>query len=466
MRPIALWLLVVLGMPRVHGDGHPRAFFVHADTDSVSVAGDSLRGLQEQEDFFQYISGDVRVVHGPTQITADQAIRNVTRRRTSFMRDAVLIDEGDTLRADSLHYDEELEVGWAVGNVRLSDGEVVTLSPSGVHYVDEKRIEFPEGLLLQDSTTTLIGQTGIYWVDNNVADLGGMVEMESRDVKLIADSLTHYRDFSISLARGSVRYQIGSDNDSTWVAGERVEYNAEDSLSVIRGNPLLMHLEYDSLSIDTLLIRAELFRMQDRSGSSHLNASKRVRVWNSSLAALADSMIYARSKDDTSQLIWLYGQPFIWMDDTQLTGDTMKVVMKDGAMDSLFIWGNAFIAQEDSLIKRINQVKGKNVVSTLQSDSVRIFRVGPNAEAVYFSKDEEDQPDGALEASGDEIRMQFAGDSLQTLTFSTDVVGTRYPESALPTGIGLEGLKWEPAQRPTKEELLRDFTTDLFRWEP
>ncbi len=466
MRPIALWLLVVLGMPRPHGDEHPAAFFAHADTDSVSVAGDSLIGLQEQEDFLQYISGDVRVLHGTTQITADQAIRNVTRRRTSFMRDAVLIDEGDTLRADSLHYDEELEVGRAAGNVRLSDGEVVTLSRTGIHYVDEKRIEFPEGMLLQDSTTTLTGQTGIYWVDDKIADLAGMVEMESEDVRLIADSLMHYRNFSISLARGSVRYQIGSDNDSTWVASERVEYNAEDSLSVIRGNPLLMHLEYDSLSIDTLLIRAEILRMQDRVGSSHLNASKRVRVWNRSLAALADSMIYDRSKDDTGQLIWLYGQPLIWMDDTQLTGDTMKVVMKDGAMDSLFIWGNGFIAQEDSLIKRVNQVKGKNVVSTLQSDSVRIFRVGPNAEAVYFSKDKEDQPDGALEASGDEIRMQFAGDSLQMLTFSTDVVGARYPESALPTGLGLEGLRWEPAQKPTKEDLLRDFPTDLFRWEP
>ncbi len=466
MRAVVLWLFVILSMPSADRGGHPVHFYVHADTDSVSVAGDSLVGTQVREEFLQYISGDVHVIYGPTQITSDEAVRNVTRRRTSFMHEAVLIDEGDTLRADSLHYDEELEIGRATGNVRLSDGEVVTRSPVGIHYVDEKRIEFPEGLRLQDSTTTLTGRRGLYRVDDKVADLAGIVEMKSRDVRLIADSLMHYRNFSISLARGSVRYLIAAENDSTWVAGERVEYNAEDSLSVIRGTPFLMHLAHDSLSVDTLMIRAELLRIQDRAGNRRLNAGKKVRVWNHSLTALADSMIYDRSKEDANQLIWLYGEPFVWMNDTQLTGDTMKVVMKDGVMDSLFIWGSAFIAQEDSLMKRINQVKGRNVVSTLSGDSVRIFIVGPNAEAVYFSKDAENQPDGALEASGDEIRMQFKGDSLQTLTFSTDILGTRYPEDAIPKGLGLEGLKWSPLQKPVKEELLRDFSTDIFQWVP
>lgn len=466
MRAVVVWLFVIFSMPGADGGAPPVHFYVHADTDSVSVAGDSLVGTQVREEFLQYISGSVHVIYGPTQITSDEAVRNVTRRRTSFMHDAVLIDEGDTLRADSLHYDEELEIGRATGNVRLSDGEVVTRSPVGIHYVDEKRIEFPEGLRLQDSTTTLTGQSGRYRVDDKVADLAGAVEMESGSVRLIADSLMHYRDFLISLARGSVRYLIADGNDSTWVAGERVEYNAEDSLSVIRGTPFLMHLTRDSLSVDTLMIQAELLRMQDRAGNRHLNASKRVRIWNHSLAALADSMIYDRSKEDANQLIWLYGEPFVWISDTQLTGDTMKVVMKDGVMDSLFIWGNAFIAQEDSLMKRINQVKGRNVVSTLSGDSVRIFIVGPNAEAVYFSKDAENQPDGAIEASGDEIRMQFKGDSLQTLTFSTDILGTRYPEDAIPEGLELEGLKWSPLQKPAKGELLRDFSTDIFKWVP
>ena len=465
MRSILLWLFVVLFMPRVSSYEHDSDFFAHADTDSVFVSGDSLIGMQTQEGFLQNINGNVRVIYGTTQITAERAIRNVTRRRTSFMRRTMLIDEGDTLQADSLDYDEELKIGRAIGNVRVTDGEIVTSSSVGIHYVDKRRIEFPQGLVLEDSATTLTGDTGLYWTEDKVADLGGNVTMESEEMRLVADSLTHYREISISLARGSVRYLTVLERDSTWIAGERLEYNAEDSLSVVRGAPLLVHLAHDSLSTDTLIIRSELLRIQDRRENSRLEANGRVRIWNNSFAALSDSMVYDRSKDNSHELIWLYGQPFIWTNQTQLTGDTMKVVMGDGTMDSLFIWGNAFVAQEDSSLKRINQVKGQTLVSTVREDSFRVFRVGPNAEALYFSADEDGLPDGALEASGDEIRMQFEGDSLKTITFSTDVQGTRYPENALPTGLNLDGLQWEPTRKPDRVQLLGEFLVWIQEWE-
>ncbi|MCY4158546.1 MAG: hypothetical protein OXE92_09975 [Bacteroidetes bacterium] len=465
MKAIIVWFFVILLIPRADSNTYNDDFYAHADTDSVFVEGDSLIGLQNQEGFLQFIQGNVRVIYDSTQVTANQAIRNVTRRRASFIGEAELIDEGDTLRADSLDYDEELEVGRALGNVHMTDGEVTTTSPEGIYYLDQHRMEFSRGLVLEDSATTLIGETGLYWTEDKIADLAGNVEMKSEGVRMTADSLTHYRDRSISVARGSVRYLATSENDSTWVTGDRMEYNADDSLSVIQGTPLLIHLQHDSLSIDTLIIRAEFLRIQDQQKSSHLHASRNVRIWNGSLAALSDSMRYDRAESDSLENMWLYGQPFIWSNQIQLTGDTMKVVMKDGVMDSLFIWGNAFVAQEDSSIKRINQVKGQTLISTLEADSLRIFRVGPNAEAIFFSTNGEGLPDGAIEASGDEIRMQFEKDSLQTLTFSTDVQGTRYPENAVPDVLNLDGLQWDPSKRPVREQLLGQFLLWIQEWD-
>ena len=122
------------------------------------------------------------------------------------------------------------------------------------------------------------------------------------------------------------------------------------------------------------------------------------------------------------------------------------------------------VAEEDSLTKRINQIRGKGLVGTFQGDSVRVFRLGPNAEAIYFSKDEDGEFDGALEASGDEIRMQFEGDSLRTTKFSTDVQGVRYPESALPDTLVLDGLKWEPTLKPMSERLLSNPLLSTLPW--
>ena len=93
----------------------------------------------------------------------------------------------------------------------------------------------------------------------------------------------------------------------------------------------------------------------------------------------------------------------------------------------------------------------------MQKDSVRTFRISPNAEAVYFTAKDDNSPDGVLMASGDEIHMRFKGKSLQTLVFSTDVQGTRYPETALPPEMNLDGLQWEPTQRPVKGQLMGKF---------
>jgi len=452
-------------MPQADKDEYDPDFFAYADTDSVFVGGDSLIGSQSQEGFLQLIRGNVRVIYGTIEVTSDQATRNITQRRASFVGNTMLVDEGDTLRADSLDYDEELSIGRALGNVHLTDGEIVTSSSTGIYYVDERRIEFPEGLILEDSATTLTGETGFYWTEDQVVNLTGNVGMESEDAWLIADSLAHYRNFRISLARGSVRYLNTFEGDSTWITGDQMEYNAEDSLSIVQGNSLFVHLEQDSLSMDTLIIRAELLQIQDGQENSHLDASRNVRIWNGSLAALTDSMRFDRIEDNLREYMWLYGHPFVWANQTQLTGDTMKVVIKEGAMDSLYIWGNAFVAQEDSTANRINQVKGHTLVGSVRGDSLRIFRVGPNAEAIFFTTDEDGLSDGALEASGDEIRMQFKEDSLQNLTFSTDVQGMRYPESATPNELKLDGLQWEPNKKPDRDQLLSEFLLWIQQWD-
>lgn len=464
MRCITLWLLVVLLMPKGSHYGYESVFFIHADTDSVVVEGDLLRGQQEGEEFMQYVIGNVLVTLEGTKVTADRAIRNVTRRTSTFTGNVELVDDGDTLRTDSLHYEEELEIGYATGNVQLSDGEVVAMAPMGTHYVEERRAVFPQGLLLKDSISVLTGEAGVYQIEDKVADLTGNVIMESENAELTSDSLTHYRDFAISLARGSVLYLAVSGEDSTWIAGERVERNAEDSLSIVRGNPLLVHIERDSLSVDTLIIGSGAFRIQESKKGFRLEAMRDVRVWKTSFAARADSVVYDRSENGQHEFAWFYGHPLIWADDIQLTGDTVGVVMTEGTVDSLFVRGNAFIAEEDSLTKRINQGRGKGLVGAFQGDSVRVFRLGPNAEGIYFRNSEDGEFDGALEASGDEIYMQFEGDSLRRLKFSTDVQGKRYSESLLPDTLVLDGLIWEPALKPMRERLLSHPLVSTLRW--
>ena len=93
------------------------------------------------------------------------------------------------------------------------------------------------------------------------------------------------------------------------------------------------------------------------------------------------------------------------------------------------------------------------LVGFFEADSVRIFIVGPNAETIYFQRDEEDRPDGGLQVSGDQATFRFKGEDPQDIKFG-EHEGAYYPESVLPSPFELEGFRWLPQNRPDKARLL------------
>ena len=465
MRSIALaaWGLIVVLMPKSTVDRPTGGGAVRADTDTVVVGGDSLVGLRQGGESMQYIFGNVRVDQDSTTITARTALRSITRRQTAFTGSVLLVDRADTLWADSLEYDEVNKVGRASGDVKLSDGEMMAFATEAVHFVDDKRAEFAQGLRLVDSTSTLTGDTGTYWTDEKRALVGGNVSLIGDDHHLHADSMTHYREDDHSIASGSVHVTTVAENDTTRISGgwvQRIGRNSE-----VRGNPLLVNVRGDSTGIDTLMVRASALKHEDLDAEERLTATGQVRIWMETMSALADSVSYRRDADSMRTEMWLFGSPVLWVESVQVTGDTIRTLLDDGEMDSLFVHGNAFIADLDSTTARIQQLRGKSVTGWSGEDSLRVYVVGPNAEALYFKVKDESQPDGALEASGDTVRVEFRGSTLVSLLFTTDIQGTRFYEEGLPDGLALEGLRWMPERRPSRRSIIEGSASVAPPWQ-
>lgn len=459
MKVWLLWAACLLCIVKSQTPASTGGLYVHADTDSVStaiVAGDSLVGTRQDGEAIEYIYGNVHVTQDSTELTAHQARRMVDRRTIHFAGQVRMIDRGDSLTADTLTYDEARKVGNAKSRVRLTDGDVVAYAPEGEHFVDEKWSIFPSGVRLEDSTTTLIGESGQYWTREKRAELAGRVRMFAEDIRMWADSLTHLRSIRQSTARGNVMVEQVDHADTTRITGQWVHHDQEANFSIISGLPILVQLRQDSLDVDTLIVAADHMQLQESDEDyRQLSAGGRVQIWNREFAAIADSLAYEQS--DSMQTILLLGEPVLWVDESQITGDTVRVQLTDGALDSLFAFGSAFVAQLDSTSGRINQAKGHRLVGAGEQDTVRTFIMGPNAEAIFFNHSEENGPDGALEASGDEITLRMVNDNLRKVRFSSGVQGTEYPETSLPADFSLEGLQWMLTQRPDKEILLSGF---------
>ena len=477
------WLILsmaVLGLglrSSVEPSPWPRVYYMAADTDTTApkmavVTGDTLRQQEENGALVQFYIGNVEGRQDSTILRADWAKQFVAREQVLLIGNVLIIDQGDSLYADTVFYDELNKIGRALGRVRLSDGDVVVLAPSGIYFVDEKRVRFSEGLTLNDSTAVITSRRGSYWTEEKRAELEGAVQLQAERTYLEADSLSYFRETEVSIARGNVFIErIGGDADSTirTLLFSQWAYNDEKAgLSRIRGHPLLVQLRQDSTGaeVDTLIIQALYLEAIERDSLRRLVAVDSVQVWQRDLAAVADSVVYERfeAPADTLETLArepfeetrLYRGPILWVGQAQISGDTIRVKGRGSTVDSLFVRQRAFVAQRDTVTERIHQLKGRHLVGIFEGDSIRTFIAGPNAETIYFRRDEEDQPAGALQVSGDQAIFRFRGDEPEEILFPGEPRGTYYSESLLPDPFQLDGFRWLPELRPTKTFLLRD----------
>lgn len=486
-------------------------------TREVDVSADLLEEAVVAGERVRRLSGDVRLRQGETRLWSTRAIQYLDRREILFIGNVLVVERGDTLRADSVLYNRSTKVGRATGDVRLSDGDVLVTAPSGLYFTRQKRAQFSEGVQLVDSTAVLTSEAGEYWSDEKRAEFFGDVQLDEERTHLEADSVTYLRETDVSIARGNVfiersgafddsngereegqqddglqddgqdegRQGVGQDDavaeaeadtlaqdagDQDGIAGSdsltrtllfgEYAYNEDSTAySRIEGTPLLVQLRQDSVGaeIDTLLIRAAVLESSREDSLQRLVAIDSVRIWQRDLAAVADSVVYDRfevEEDSLEEEVRLFGSPMAWLQQNQVSGDTMLVKARDDAVDSLYVRSTSFVARQDSSIQRIHQLRGRNLDAAFEGDSLRALSIGPQAEAINFRSDDDGNPSGAVRMSADRIIFRFRGDDLDRLEAIRGTEGTYYPEELVPDGLQLEGFAWYPERMPTKAGLL------------
>ncbi len=457
----------VLGQARGDSTGAARSDTIR--TREVSISADLLEGDAADGERIRRLVGNVALRQEDTRLWARRATQYLDRREILFSGDVLVVERGDSLRADTVLYNSRTKTGRARGSVRLSDGDVIVYAPSGLYFTREKRAQFTEGVTLIDSSATLRSREGEYWSDEKRAEFYHDVVLDEDRTHLEADSVTYLRETDVSIARGNVFIERMGDEEEdasdastrTLLFGERAFNDEVASFSRIEGTPLLVQIRYDSTSaeFDTLMIRAAVIESSLRDSLRRLVALDSVRIWQQELASAADSVVYDRisvANDSIREEVRLYRNPVAWFEDNQVTGDTLRIIASGGSVDTLLVRNNAFVARLDSALQRIQQLKGRHLVATFRSDSLRTLSVGPRAEAINFRGDENGEPAGAVQMSADRIIFYFANDELSRLSAIRGTEGTYYSEELIPENFQLDGFRWTPERRPERDAMLGD----------
>ncbi|MFT5142105.1 MAG: lipopolysaccharide export system protein LptA [Rhodothermales bacterium] len=450
-----LCVLVLLANTARPAVGQQRRVDIAADSSSIRVLG----GRQVVELF------DVELEQDTIRLRARHGI-DYGNGEYLFSRNVRIIDEADTLTADQVRYNRVSKTGRANGRVRLGDGEVVVTAPEGDFDLDANRADFRAGVRMVDSVTVLTSQIGSYWTKEKRAEFFGEVRLDSDDTDVLADSLTYFRQGQRSDARGNVLVVWRKEGEQTFILGDRAVNDDSLGTGAAFGNVLIGRVSTDSTTAkaDTLLIRADRVSSLRTDDVDQTMASGGVIVSDADLSALADSVFQETGRATNRTRSLLFGDPIIWVDESQVNGDSVRIAGSGGRIDSLLVDGVAYVAQRDTLIDKIQQLKGRGLIGLFENDSLRVMEVSPNAEAVYFNRDDEDQIAGALRVTADRIRFLFARGEISDLRVYQDVDGTYFPIELIPEDLRLDGVVWRPQDKPDTEPLLRRLREALVRF--
>jgi lipopolysaccharide export system protein LptA len=399
--------------------------------------------------------------------------------RTAQLRgDVVYIDDSIRLYTDNLDYDMVNKSAVYFDGGRINDGINTMHSKRGNYDTEGKMMIFHESVRLITPDYTLESDDLFYNIATKKARTSTATKITTNDGKVLNSQKSSEFDTRLGayvFLEGEIdteKYYIKGDElfynsalgsytavgnvylfaktDEVIITGQKADFWEEKGIARIYGDPLMKKL----LNQDTMFLRADTLISIDDSleVNKRLLAFRNVKIFKSDLQGKADSLAYFLA--DSS--IVFYNDPILWNDGSQITADTIQILVKDGTIDKLNARVNSFIISEDST-KNFNQIKGRLMTAYFNGKSIKNVDVTGNGETIYFVADDENAEllIGMNRIVCTNMKIGFLDDQVNDIRFYTNPDGKFIPPHELKDDIKkLEGFAWRSEERPTKTEIL------------
>ena len=448
----------------------------------VRMNHDGVRFLCNKAYYFQkenYVKafGDVQMIQGDTLFMNSKYAEYNGNVKQAYATGKVNLRSPDmNLATDTLRFDRNSQQAYYTCNGVITNRENVLKSKSGRYFVAEKKFQFLTAVtvtnpkyvvksnhldyfnnsghsyLFGPSTITskenfIYTEKGFYDSRKNVGHFLRKSYIKYKDRRIEGDSLFYNRTKEFASASHNVK--ITDSINKGIVKGHYAElYKQKDSMFVTKRAVAINLVENDSI-----YIHGKLLMVTGKPNERVVRAYPNARFFKKDLSGKCDS-IHSSQKTNLTQLI---GKPILWNFDNQMTGDVMHLIGNNQTekLDSLKVLNNAFIVSRDTLGTGYNQVKGVNLFGKFKDNKLYEVDVIKNTEVLYFLRNDQKELIGINKNVSSRINMTMEGNTINTMTFFTDVDGDIYPENELPENARkLKGFIWREDERILDQECI------------
>lgn len=457
----------------------PDAFLL---TGNVRINHDGVKMFCNKAYYFQkenYIKafGDVRMVQGDTLFMNSKYAEYNGNVKQAYATGNVTLRSPDmNLVTDTLNFDRNIQQAYYNTYGTITNKDNILKSKSGRYYANEKKFQFltavtvtnPKYVLKSNhldyynnsghsylfgpSTITseqnfIYTEKGFYDSKKNVGHFLRKSYIKYKDRLIEGDSL--YYDRKIEFASATNNVKITDTINKGIVKGHYAEvYKQKDSMFVTKRAVAINLMEKDSV-----YIHGKILMITGKPENRIIRAFKNARFYKTDMSGKCDS-IHSSQKTNLTKLI---GRPILWNFENQMTGDVMHLVgnKETEKLDSLKVLNNAFLVSKDTLGTGYNQVKGLNLYGKFRDNKLYEADIIKNTEVVYYMRNDEHELIGINKNVSSKINLTLDGNTIDTMTFFTNVDGDIYPEKDLPENARkLRGFVWRGDERiKTKDDI-------------
>ena len=412
----------------------------------ITVTGEKGIGKTINGEMVREFLGNVVLTQGNIKVTCDQAVQYISRNDAELIGNVVATQDTLTITTSHAFYYGNEKKAVSNSGVKLDDKKVILTADTGVYFFDLNKAIFNSKVKLFDTASTLTSDKLTYFkTEGKAIAVGGVKIVESKNI-IKADSLIHFRESRITYAFNNVR--ISDTSKSSFIYGDHLEDYPAKFYSLIDKNPLFIQIDtsyvkqVDTLShsnkkdtvvvmkLDTLVIRSKKMEAY-RDTINIFKAEDSVEIVRGAFASRNDYTVYYRGKDEivTNKLTNESGQPIIWYESSQLTGDSVIITLKENKIKQLEVDKNAFILSQNEKYKsRFDQLSGSKVKIFFNDDGIELTEVYGGVHSIYYLY-EDNSPNGLTKSSSESAKIYFADKKVSTVKLYGTPTSEYYPEN-------------------------------------
>lgn len=368
-----------------------------------------------------YFSQGGKLVSGDHILHSESGHYDHLDKTATFHQQTELVSPDQTLQCDSLQYNIASQTAQFTGptKVMTQNGAILTTEEGGTYNTSSRSSTFKHG------------------------------KVETADYILMSDLLKADQTADRYTTEGQV--QLIVKNHKTTITGDSGQYWKAKRKVQVSGNPLMQHVTNKDtlyLAADTFLVQEE--QLADGSIDTVVQAYNNVKIYQSGLQGKADSMAY----HSLASTMYFYNKPILWSYDSQITAETISIVLHGQELRKMYMDQGAFIATEDAL-GNFNQLKGSNMVAHFKDQQITCIATENDSESLYFIIDDHSQLVGMNYLKCSHIRLDLDQQKPTKISFFAQPTGVFYPPNKIVADQKkLVGFSWHIAERPTLPEIL------------